>query len=110
MSDDGITVLDAYNSVLSRTPIQQPPQMEHIPDICELAFPPFPTSRPAPRVATRPAPTPARAAPTPTTRPVPTPATRPTPSRPAPIPGNGWGKEGLYSKHALRYKFSSDGT
>ena len=33
MSDDGITVPDAYSSVLSRTPIQQPPQMEHIPDI-----------------------------------------------------------------------------
>ena len=49
MSDDGITVPDAYSSVLSRTPIQQPPQMEHIPDIsCELAIPPLPTIIPAP--------------------------------------------------------------
>ena len=81
MSNYGITIPDAYSSVLSRTPIQQPPQMGHIPDIsCELAFSPLPTSRPTPTTATKPAPTPARAAPTPTTRPVPIPATRPAPT------------------------------
>ena len=72
----------AYSCLLSRTPIQQPPQMEHIPEIsCKLAFPPLATSRPAP--------TPTRYASTPTTRTVPTPATRPAPTPatgPAPTP------------------------
>ena len=110
-----------YSTVLSTAVISKSPaddqqtSIVEVPDVsCQSTFPPLTSSTPTSTrpASTRPAPTPATPRPTPTsTRPAPTPATpRLAPASTRPTPSPAWGKENVYSKSNLKYKFSSDGT
>ena len=78
-----------YSTVPSTAVISKPPaddqqtSIVEVPDVsCQSTFPPLTSSTPT--------------------------STRPASTRPTPSPA--WGKENVYSKSNLKYKFSSDGT